>query len=357
MTHNPHHHENSIESTAKADAKALQSAGDNVSQHGAAMVKLRQDAADIHKHDGAAGEQKFWDAMKKATADKHLPGLFLHDANGHVDSVVADHKKAYESPTVSPGLQRGDGPYQAFKRQGMSDEAATANANKVMAETGRKEFNRAEHFTVNKNGSVTCHTDDKDHPDNFKEVTYREGKVTNQMEHVADGKGGYTETTTDEAGNWLGTKQRTDLGSGKYTEDTEWQDGSTAHKIGEQGKYTEWQHNQDGGVTSTTEMCRDENGQDVVWVTPTDPKQAITKTTPDGVYSYSNGSYKGDGKEWFNPADPSQPATMTTDQGVTTYGKTWHDGKMVDATWYKPNNPSPTDKPTLAVPGGYVYGG
>jgi hypothetical protein len=236
----------------------------------------------------------------------------------------------------------------------MSDEAARDNANKVMKETGRKEFNHDEQFAINKDGSVTCHIEDKAHPGDFKEVTYSGGKVTTQMQHVADVKG-YTETTTDAQGNWLATKFREEM-SGSYEEKTERQDGSRTDRIGREGEYTEWQYDGNGDLTSTTKQYKDENNQDVVWVVPEDRNQPITKTTADGVYSYSNyGGANGfkDHIEWFNPADPSQPATMTTADGVYTYGK---DENNKPATWFNPVDASHGPATKATADGVYTYG-
>lgn len=287
--------QNEVEQLAHKDAKALRD--QNPANHESAVNKLREDALSVHRQ-GLSAEQKFWDTLAKDTKGLNLPDLKLEmGTDKHVKAVKdATGKSLFDSGEraqpgqLSPGLEKGQGPYQAFRAQGMNDHDAKEAAHKVKQQTGRSEFRQGEQFKINQDGSVTSRLESRNHDGSYTETTSKDGKVVSTTAVDKDGK--RTNTTLDKDGK---TIEVSDKNGNQVSTMRENNDGSLMGKV----------TNADGSVTNISQPDKDHR----------------TETTTKDGKTISE-------KKHEKNADGSSTDTLTDDSGVHTT-KIGSDGKKI----------------------------
>lgn len=163
------HHNSSAspETYANRDVKALKDT--EPSHHQAALQKLHEDSQ-VMSSKGHAAEQKYWDTMKSKGGDS-LPDLKFTKDGDHVSKVEGkDGKVLYDSHAIA----KGEGPYQALRRSGLSHQEALDQAHKIKKESGRDSFKQNESAKVDANGSVVTRENNKN-DSGYKETTSKDG--------------------------------------------------------------------------------------------------------------------------------------------------------------------------------------
>src|ERR1700722_11709985 len=179
------------EQQAAADVKALHDAPD--SGHARVLSEIQAHASQAGIA-GAKQEQAYWSSFKKEAAAEHLPKLeFGGQPEGKQTSVKMGDDQLYSrAKAVSTAqdmgtvkLGKGEGPYHAFVRSGMSNDESKAAAKQIEDATGRKSFNQGEQFSVRDDGSVSYKTE---HDGNSTETTYgAKGNKEKSVEAYKDG--------------------------------------------------------------------------------------------------------------------------------------------------------------------------
>ncbi len=135
---------------------------------------------------------------------------------------------------MTPGLQGGQGPYQALQKQHKDWDAKkiAAESHYIKEQTGRESFRQGEQFRRNEDGSVSTRLKDKN---GFSESTSKNGKVLETHKHAANADGSTTDTVENKIdGSKLISKQEMD---GQRTETKFDKDGKqTETKFGKDGK-------------------------------------------------------------------------------------------------------------------------
>jgi hypothetical protein len=210
---------------------------------------------------------------------------------------------AEEGP-MSPKLQRGEGPYQAFKRQHpeWDHKKLMEESGKILKETGRKEFRQGEQFRNNPDGSVTIREESRKRDGTFTETTSKDGRKVEEKR--GDDKGNWGSQKYDENGQVISAK--THQVSEKGTVDTSSDEkGTQTDRYNPEGKHTSsirknndgsaagWHKDKDGNTTTIeqpdanhrTEKYTDKDGK------PTGSK--TLERDKDGILTHN---YDKDGK-------------------------------------------------------------
>jgi hypothetical protein len=195
----------------------------------------------------------------------------------------------------SGGLRKGEGPYQALKRQhpDWDSKHLLTEARNVEKQLGRNSFKQGEQFKTNSDGSVSTKTTGAD--GNYSSETRKDGKVTETR-------------TGDAAGNFQ--SQSFDANGKKL--------GGVDHKVNSDG-YTETNTDGDGKVTST--VSADKTG------TATESFDANGKKI-SSIRDNNDGSQVG----WHDNADGSRTNIDQTDANHRTEITNFKDGSKVTKT-------------------------
>lgn len=198
--------------------------------------------------DGAATDKS---AINKTATDKNA-------ADKAVGAKAATEPKL-DGPFSKP-LERGQGPYHSFLKDGKSPEEAAKLGHQVNKETGRVQYKQGESFRVNEDKSVTVREDSKAEKGRYAETTSKDGKTV--ATKTGDAQGNYEEKRMDGSGKVTSERTVTKAADGTSTDVRKDASGTTTNKFDAQGKQTSsdvesasgaksgWKKNDDGSVTS-----------------------------------------------------------------------------------------------------------
>ena len=221
---------NSPELLARHDAKDFHKPGADQAK------QVEHIAASAHSMSvqGLKSEQKYWDSLSKASHD-HLPGLSIHHSkDGSVDTVKQGNKEIFNHESsakaagdkLSAGLQKGHGPYSAFREQGMNDQEAKVAAHRVSELTGRHNFKQGEQFKVGQDGSVTTQSE---HKGVTTEEHFNSDKSTSTK--VLQKDGSFIQTDKDKDGHISGSIERQIKPDGSYLDTRKDKDGKVSESM------------------------------------------------------------------------------------------------------------------------------
>ncbi|MBX9724052.1 MAG: hypothetical protein K2X81_21780, partial [Candidatus Obscuribacterales bacterium] len=186
-----------------------------------ALDELRKDVRGMRPEE----QQQFFRQLAteaKNSPNHNLPGLEItEDKKGGLQvkdkgGVLYNEGKSGkpEAPTApakpggeqfSPGLKKGEGPYQALHRQhpDWNHKQLLDEAHKIKEQTGRKEFKAGEQFKSNPDGSVTTREESKKNDGSFTETNSKDGHKTSVR--TGDKDGNWTENKFDPSGKSTGS--------------------------------------------------------------------------------------------------------------------------------------------------------
>jgi len=150
------------EQEAARDIAALSTSPDGV-HHAEALSEVQAHAAKFGIA-GAKEEKAYWQSFQKEASAQGFPQLeFGAEPEGRQTSVkmggetLYDRSRAVDTAKELGTVQlgKGEGPYQALVRSGMTNEEAKAAAAHIEEATGRKYFKQGEQFSVDSDGSVS----------------------------------------------------------------------------------------------------------------------------------------------------------------------------------------------------------
>jgi hypothetical protein len=308
---------NSPEAQAKHDVQDLNKKG---ADHNVGLQNVVDHAHSMQMKD-LKSEQSYWNTVAKS-AHGSLPELTIHkNAEGNVDSVKQGDKSLYNRDdevkrtidNFTGALKKGQGPFQAFKDAGLTDQEASKNAKAVMEVSGRSSFHAGEKLGVHSDGSVTSTTTGHDgkttteerynknkthetkvtHPNGDFDTTYKkaDGSVDHTLEHKTlngttfeskknpDGK--VTETSQLTADGTLTTSKMNAAGDKPIETTVTKGNDSTTTKFQENGNTAERTTVKDG-VSTTTKFQADGATPAEKSVTQ-DGKTLTTKYAPNGI--------------------------------------------------------------------------
>ncbi|MDR3615946.1 MAG: hypothetical protein P4L53_20480 [Candidatus Obscuribacterales bacterium] len=273
--------------------KATHVAKDFESQGAGALKEMHND---LH---GMSVEQRkeFFHSLQSASQGHKLPGLEIHeDAQHHLKVTEKVHGKnhvlfdetarpgpkdgdgqttekghplkAADGKTqdgkpddgFSPGLRKGEGPYQALHRQHpeYTHKQLMDESHKIMKESGRNSFSQGEQFKSNDDGSVTTRTPGHGKDGAFTETTQKDGKTSEIKTATADGS--WNSQKFDDAGK---------------------PGDSVEHKVGADGTYTEITKGPDQKVIS--QVTGDKDGKNVETFDGDGNRTASIRESNDGT--------------------------------------------------------------------------
>ncbi|MDR3613160.1 MAG: hypothetical protein P4L53_06320 [Candidatus Obscuribacterales bacterium] len=292
-------------------------------------------------------EQNYWNTVSKSSHDT-LPGLTIHkNSDGNVDSVKQGDKSIFDrneevknaAEKFSGGLKKGQGPFQAFKDEGMSDREASTAAKTVMERTGRHDFKAGEKISIGKDESVTTSTEhnhvtteekynkDKTHetkvtqPNGDYTTSFKDanGEKTGSLDHKTL-NGTSFDTKSDKDGKVTeksqidpdGTKTVSKMNGDKPTETTVTKDGvATTTKFQENGTTPTETTVVKDGKTFTTKFAADGKTQTETVEKGTDGLATTTKYAADGKTKTEERKEKADG--YFDTKFKNGQPDITTD--------------------------------------------
>ncbi|MDQ5965758.1 MAG: hypothetical protein QG625_1913 [Cyanobacteriota bacterium erpe_2018_sw_39hr_WHONDRS-SW48-000098_B_bin.30] len=197
------------------------------------------------------------------------PDMTVPQAETRPESGPADRAPGAgeNSRNYAPGLQRGEGPYQALRRMGMDHEEAARNARRINRESGQGSYRQGDQFSLNPDGSVSIRQNSRTAPGSYTETTRSEGRTTARRE--TDAQGNFNESSFDREGRVTGERSRTRDAQGNVTDKNRDQTGTTTDRFDPQGRQRSherqnndgsangWSINQDGSRTDFVQ--RDQN--------------------------------------------------------------------------------------------------
>ncbi|MBK9202612.1 MAG: hypothetical protein IPL73_09270 [Candidatus Obscuribacter sp.] len=196
------------------------------------------------------------------------PDMTIPQAETRPESGPAGRPGAGEtSRNYAPGLQRGEGPYQALRRMGMDHEEVVRNARRINRESGQGSYRQGDQFSLNPDGSVSIRQNSRTAPGSYTETTRSEGRTTARRE--TDAQGNFNESSFDREGRVTGERSRARDAQGNVTDKNRDQTGTTTDKFDPQGRQRSherqnndgsangWSINQDGSRTDFVQ--RDQN--------------------------------------------------------------------------------------------------
>lgn len=195
------------------------------------------------------------------------------------------------SRNYAPGLQRGEGPYQALRRLGLDHEQAARDARRINRESGQSSYRQGDQFRLNDDGSVSIRQNSRTAPGSYTETTRSEGRTTARRE--TDANGNFNESSFDREGRVTAERSHTRDAEGNVTDKTRDQNGTTTDRFDPQGRQRSherqnndgsasgWSLNEDGSRTDFVQ--RDQNHRQEI--TTRDGRiisESRTETTPEG---------------------------------------------------------------------------
>lgn len=209
------------------------------------------------------------------------PDMTIPQAGARPDAPAgragADRGAGENSGSYAPGLQRGEGPYQALRRMGLDHEQAARNARRINRESGQSSYRQGDQFRLNEDGSVSIRQNSRTAPGSYTETTRSEGRTTARRE--TDAQGNFNESRFDREGRVTGERSRSRDAQGNVTDINRDQTGTTTERFDPQGRQRSHERQNNDGSASGWSINEDGSRTDFV---QRDPNHRQEITTRDG---------------------------------------------------------------------------